>query len=85
MPYPIKKKSRWKQFHYAALVLSSGLPDDIHIIDLGDANAIDKTINKFRMSITGGSENRSIQSLQNVEKKISKLMEVTGDRNLVYF
>lgn len=41
---------------YLAFVLNSGEPVQVHLIDLGEAEQIDKLIGLFRMAITGESE-----------------------------
>jgi len=48
----------WKPARYLAFVLSSGEPENISMIDLGEADVIDRKISDFRGSITGESENR---------------------------
>lgn len=39
---------------YVALVLSSGRPDDVAMVDLGDAEAIDRLVREFRDDLVSG-------------------------------
>lgn len=43
---------------YLAFVIAAGTPDDVWMIDLGDAGAIDRMIAAFRSSITRDTEGR---------------------------
>ncbi|MCD6216324.1 CHAT domain-containing protein [bacterium] len=48
---PAKGEKHWKPARYLAFVLPSGDPDNIRMIDLGEAEAIDKLIDNFRASV----------------------------------
>jgi CHAT domain-containing protein/tetratricopeptide (TPR) repeat protein len=48
----------WKPAHYLVFVMLSGDPDRISMIDLGQADAIDRMISDFRTKITGESDKR---------------------------
>jgi CHAT domain-containing protein/tetratricopeptide (TPR) repeat protein len=45
---------RWKAPIYLALILHAGQPDQVQIVNLGQAEAIDGLIADFRKTITGG-------------------------------
>lgn len=45
---------------YLAFVLVAGKPDSIHMIDLGDAEPIDRMLETFRRTVTGEDESRSL-------------------------
>jgi CHAT domain-containing protein/tetratricopeptide (TPR) repeat protein len=53
---PAKGEKHWKPSRYLAFVLSAGKPDEVRMIDLGEAEPIDKLISDLRSSITGESE-----------------------------
>jgi len=48
-----------KPAHYLAFVLPAGEPDQIEMIDLGEAELIDKVVASFRQMITGEMENQN--------------------------
>lgn len=48
-----------KPAHYLAFVLPAGEPDQIEMIDLGEAELIDKVVASFRQMITGEVENQN--------------------------
>ncbi|SRR6266851_2349519 len=50
---PARGERRWEAAHYVAFVLPSGKPDEVHLINLGEAEPIDQMIATFRLSITG--------------------------------
>jgi CHAT domain-containing protein/tetratricopeptide (TPR) repeat protein len=51
-----RSESQWDPAHYLAFVLAAEEPDDVRMIDLGEAEAIDRMIASFRASITGEAE-----------------------------
>jgi len=53
---PAKGESEWKPARYLAFIILAGEPDNVQMIDLGEAKFIDKRIAKFRDSVTGGPE-----------------------------
>jgi len=53
---PAKGESKWKPARYLAFVILAGEPDNVQMIDLGEARFIDKSIAQFRDSVTGGPE-----------------------------
>ncbi len=46
---------------YVAFVLSAGTPDDVRMLDLGEARTIDRRIAAFRASLTGEEEGRDVK------------------------
>ena len=53
---PAKGQSVWKPARYLAFVLLPGEPENIQMIDLGEAGLIDAMISDFRGAITGRAE-----------------------------
>jgi tetratricopeptide (TPR) repeat protein len=51
-----KGESKWKPARYLAFVILAGEPDNVQMIDLGEARFTDKSIARFRYSVTGGPE-----------------------------
>lgn len=55
---PAKGESRWKPARYLAFVLPAGAPDDVKMVDLGEADPVDEMIATFRACISGGGSAR---------------------------
>ena len=53
---PAKGEFSWKPARYLAFVILAGEPDNVQMIDLGEARFTDKRIARFRDSVTGGPE-----------------------------
>lgn len=53
---PAKGESEWKPARYLAFVILAGEPDNVQMVDLGEARFTDKSIARFRDSVTGGHE-----------------------------
>ena len=51
---PARGEAQWKPARYLAFVLPAGEPDNVKMIDLGEAEPIEQMIAGFRASITGG-------------------------------
>jgi CHAT domain-containing protein/tetratricopeptide (TPR) repeat protein len=56
-------QSEWRPPRYAAFVLLSGQPDSTRLIDLGEAEPLDRLIADFRTAITGEAEKRPGRNL----------------------
>jgi hypothetical protein len=56
---PARGEPQWKPARYVAFVLPAGEPDDVRIIDLGEAEPIDQMIADFRAGILGATEDRA--------------------------
>jgi tetratricopeptide (TPR) repeat protein/CHAT domain-containing protein len=56
---PSRGEPRWKAARFLAFVMRAGDAGDVHMVDLGEAEAIEKMIGTFRMGITGEAENRN--------------------------
>jgi CHAT domain-containing protein len=54
---PARGESCWQPARYLAFVLPAGEPDHVQMIDLGEAEPIDRMIRDFRAGITGEVEN----------------------------
>jgi CHAT domain-containing protein/Tfp pilus assembly protein PilF len=48
-----RNEEQWKEWRYLAFVLPARAPDDLRMIDLGEADPIDRMIADFRESLTG--------------------------------
>ena len=59
---PAKGQPVWKPARYLAFVLLPGQPDNIRMIDLGEADPIDDMISDFRGEITGQAEKPNAQA-----------------------
>jgi len=55
---PTQGGQEWKPAHYLAFILHASEPDQVRMIDLGEADAIDERIAAFRRTITGEAESR---------------------------
>ena len=55
----------WKPDRYVAFVLPAGAPDEIRMLDLGEAEPIDRMIADFRAGITGDS----VRAVRNMVKQ----------------
>jgi CHAT domain-containing protein/tetratricopeptide (TPR) repeat protein len=53
-------KERWNSARYLAFVLPSGEPDQVQMIDLGEAGPIDQLIGDFLAGLTGSAELRDL-------------------------
>lgn len=53
----------WQPSRYVAFVLPAGRPDSVAMIDLGEADGIDRMIATFRSAITGTSDSRGSRDL----------------------
>jgi Flp pilus assembly protein TadD len=53
---PARGEPEWRPARYVAFVLPAGEPDDVQIIDLGEAEPIDQLIADFRAGILGEAE-----------------------------
>ena len=60
---PARDESCWQPARYLAFVLPAGEPDHVQMIDLGEAEPIDRMIRDFRVGITGEVEDRSSRDL----------------------
>jgi CHAT domain-containing protein/tetratricopeptide (TPR) repeat protein len=51
-------RTPWKAERYLAFVMHAGRPEDVQMVDLGDAEPLDRLIADFRATITGEVEHR---------------------------
>jgi hypothetical protein len=56
---PTRGESMWKPARYMAFIMPGGEPDNVQMIDLGEAEPIDMMITAFRRSIIG-KESRNL-------------------------
>jgi CHAT domain-containing protein/tetratricopeptide (TPR) repeat protein len=70
---PANGDKQWKPARYLAFVMPSGKPDEVTMIDLGEAEKIDKLIMEFRSSILGDLESPTRSGTQTEkESTVSK-------------
>src|SRR5207237_827608 len=50
---PASGERQWQPARYLTFVLRAGEPDNVQLIDLGEAETIDRLIAEFRAGITG--------------------------------
>ena len=81
---PGRGESRWKPSRYLAFILTAGEPDDVHMIDLGEAEAIDRMIATFRAGITGEKEGRGSHDVQAQPTPAPKVSHVLELRSVVF-
>ena len=55
---PARGEPQWKPARYVAFVLPGGAPDDVQMIDLGEAEPIDRLIADFRAGIIAEARGR---------------------------
>lgn len=55
---PARGEKPWKSTRYLAFVLPAGRPDDVTLLDLGEAAFIDKRIAALREAVTGETERK---------------------------
>jgi CHAT domain-containing protein/tetratricopeptide (TPR) repeat protein len=55
---PARGENRWQPARYLAFVLPAGQPEQVQMIDLGEAGPIDQLIADFRASVTVGPQDR---------------------------
>ncbi|MDV2998264.1 MAG: Photosystem I assembly protein Ycf3 [Chroococcidiopsis sp. SAG 2025] len=78
----VEGQPEWKVPHYLAFILHFDRPDDVQMIDLGEAEPIDATISRFRELIAGKAEERdlSLDDDENQENSIDS-EEFVRDNN----
>lgn len=59
---PARGEQRWKPARYLAFVIPAGEPDNVQMVDLGEAEEIDRLIEAFRDSLLreGASRGRCL-------------------------
>lgn len=67
------RQNLWYPSHYIAFMLHAGEPDNIKIIDLGEASIIDKTITAFKKSIDDPRDHKGLKTTQ-LSKKLYTLV-----------
>jgi len=56
---PARSRSVFRPTRYLAFVMPAGQPDDVRVVDMGEAEPVDRLIVAFRSSITREGEDRS--------------------------
>lgn len=80
MAVPARGEPQWKPARYVAFVLPAGEPDNVRMIDLGEAEPIDQRIASFRTSITGEAERGSEGGVE-IESIEPSRISVRSDRS----
>jgi tetratricopeptide (TPR) repeat protein/CHAT domain-containing protein len=57
---PARGEQRWQPARYLAFVLPAGAPGRVRLLDLGEAEPIDRLIADFRAGVMGGAELRDL-------------------------
>jgi len=60
---PVRGETQWKPARYLAFIIPAAQPDNVHMIDLGEAKPIDKMIAALRSLITRENESRGSRDL----------------------
>ena len=79
---PVRGNLQWKPAHYLAFVLLADEPDNVQMIDLGEAESIEWMIARFRSSITGEEEEAREQRAKPGPKETTNV-SVRSDRSLL--
>ena len=78
------KESRWNPDHYLAFVLPAGKPNQVAMIDIGEAKKIDKAIELFKDSVPKKTE-RNIRDAQVLYDLVFKpLRSALGDSKEIF-
>ena len=81
---PARGEPQWKQAHYLAFVLSAGEPDNVQMIDLGEAEPIDKLIALFRAAAARGDRALTIEPEETRQEQSQELKNGTDLRIAVF-
>jgi len=57
-------ETRWKPPRYLAFILHAGTWDQVGLVDLGEAEKIEKAIGAFRQTLTAGTDPRDLKVVQ---------------------
>ncbi len=66
---PAQGQDGWQPARYLLFVLPAKQPDDTQMIDLGEAETVEKLITSFRETITGESEKRGVEATRLARRK----------------
>jgi CHAT domain-containing protein/tetratricopeptide (TPR) repeat protein len=75
---PVRGQRRWKVARYVAFVLRAGDPDDVRMIDLGEAEPIDRLIADFRAGIVAEAESGDGRDLTKRPESVSSTRPDAG-------
>jgi len=65
---PANGEPQWKPARYLAFVMPAGEPDNVQMVDLGEAEVLDRKIEEFRESIGQGDKEQDTQTGQPVDE-----------------
>ena len=68
-------ESRWRPARYVAFVLHAGAPDEVRMIDLGEAEPLDRLIADFRAGIITGAEPGDGRDMGRRQQRIAPIEE----------
>jgi len=77
----------WKPAHYLAFILPAEEPDNVQMIDLGEADVIDRMIVAFRESVTNDTERhtgRHLEPVLNISHQVPNINDETALRTVVF-
>jgi CHAT domain-containing protein/tetratricopeptide (TPR) repeat protein len=77
---PARGELQWKPAHYLAFVLPAREPDNVHMIDLGEAESIDGMIAAFRSAVASQVNIHNNSYLE--EEKSGKISDIAIGLNL---
>jgi CHAT domain-containing protein/tetratricopeptide (TPR) repeat protein len=72
---PARGEPFWKPAEYVAFVLPAGAPDDVRVIDLGEAEPIDRKITDFRAAIIGEAETKDGRNMAKRREEVPPAVE----------
>jgi len=79
---PTRGESLWRQDRYLAFVLHAGRPEDVGLIDLGEATQIDKLVDLWRSAITGAARSVADRTDAGMEENDRRRAVLQGTRHL---
>jgi hypothetical protein len=72
---PARGEPRWRPDRYRAFVLAGGAPDGVHMIDLGEAEPIDRLITDFRAGIIAEAETKDGRDIARRRAEVPPTLE----------
>jgi len=78
-----EKNDLHRESHYAAFILYSENPIRVRVVDLGNAEKIDKEISNYLSWIKGESGKQRKMGIEEIRTALSQITEIIGARNLI--
>jgi CHAT domain-containing protein/tetratricopeptide (TPR) repeat protein len=73
-----RNEEHWQEWRYLAFVLFAGAPDNVRMIDLGEADPIDRMITEFRKSLSGPAGRHMTSAASQPIRPIPETVLATG-------